>query len=53
MDVMVVMNDCTPSALEQARAVRYGVMQRWQFEPLISLLLLSEQDWQAVQTSPD
>ena len=46
MDVMVVMNDCTPSALERARAVRYEVMQRWQFEPLISLLLLSEQDWQ-------
>ena len=43
---MVVMNDCTPSALERAHAVRYEVMQRWQFEPLISLLPLSEQDWQ-------
>lgn len=46
LDVLVVLNECDPAALERARAARYAVMQRWQFEPLISLLLLSEQDWQ-------
>lgn len=46
LDVLVVLNECTPAVLERARAARYEVMQRWQFEPLISLLLLSDQDWQ-------
>ena len=46
LDVLVVLNECNPAVLELARAARYEVMQRWQFEPLISLLLLSEQDWQ-------
>ena len=46
LDVLVVLSECDSAALESARAARYEVMQRWQFEPLISLLLLSEQDWQ-------
>ncbi len=46
LDVLVVLNECNAAILERARDARYRVMQRWQFEPLISLLLLSEQDWQ-------
>ena len=46
LDVLVVLSECDSAALERARTARYEVMQRWQFEPLISLLLLSEQDWQ-------
>jgi predicted nucleotidyltransferase len=45
MDVMVVLAECPSSAIEQARATRYEVMQRHCFRPLISLLLLSEREW--------
>ena len=46
VDVLVVLDNCTPSVLEQARAARYEVMEQRGFQPLISLLLLSEQEWQ-------
>ncbi len=46
LDVLVVLNECNAVVLERVRTARYEVMQRWQFEPLISLLLLSEQEWQ-------
>lgn len=45
MDILVVLKDSLPSVLEQVRSIRYDVMQRHQFRPLISLLLLKEQDW--------
>lgn len=45
MDILIVVKDSLPSALEQVRAIRYEVMRQHQFRPLISLLLLSEQDW--------
>jgi hypothetical protein len=46
MDVLVVTKECDSSVLELARTARYEVMQSWQFEPLISMLLLSEQDYE-------
>lgn len=46
MDVLVVTKECDSAVLERARAARYEVMQSWQFEPLISMLLLSEQDYE-------
>jgi predicted nucleotidyltransferase len=46
VDVLVVLEDCAPSLMDRARAARYEVMEQWGFQPLISLLLLSEQEWQ-------
>lgn len=46
LDVLVVLDECDAATLDRVRTARYEVMWRWQFEPLISLLLLSEQEWQ-------
>ena len=46
LDVLIVLRETLPWVLEQARSVRYEVMEQRQFQPLISLLLLDEQDWQ-------
>jgi predicted nucleotidyltransferase len=46
LDVLVLLEDCAPSVVERVRSVRYEVMERRGFQPLISLLLLSEQEWQ-------
>ncbi len=46
MDVLIVLEDGRPPVLDQVRAVRYDVMQHHGFRPLISLLLLTERDWQ-------
>lgn len=46
LDVLVVLDECNAATLDRVRTARYEVMQRWQFEPLVSLLLLSEQEWQ-------
>lgn len=46
VDVLVVLDNCTPSVLERAPPARYEVMEQRGFRPLISLLLLSEQEWQ-------
>lgn len=46
LDVLVVLNENNTAIRDRVRTARYEVMQRWQFEPLISLLLLSEQEWQ-------
>jgi predicted nucleotidyltransferase len=46
MDVLVVLEDCAPAVMERARSARYQVMERRGFQPLISLLLLSEKEWQ-------
>lgn len=45
LDVLIVLDECNAATLDRVRTARYEVMQRWQFEPLISLLLLSEQQW--------
>jgi predicted nucleotidyltransferase len=45
-DVLILLEDCAPSVVERARSVRYEVMERRGFQPLISLLVLSEQEWQ-------
>jgi predicted nucleotidyltransferase len=46
MDVLVVLEEHSSSAIESARSARYEVMERRDFQPLISLLLLSEREWQ-------
>ena len=46
IDVLVVVNENSPSVIEQARAVRYDIMTQYQYRPMLSLLLLSDQDWQ-------
>jgi predicted nucleotidyltransferase len=50
LDVLVVLSESRPAILEQARSVRYDVMERRQFRPLISMLLLGERDWQDLST---
>lgn len=45
-DVLVVVDDGGQATLDQARLARYEVMRRRDFQPLISMLLLSVQEWQ-------
>ena len=45
LDVMIVLDEFSPAVVEKVRATRYKVMQHYQYRPLISLLLLSEEDW--------
>jgi len=46
IDVLVIVEENSPSVIEQARAARYDVMAQYQYQPLLSLLLLSNEDWQ-------
>ncbi|MBS1250130.1 MAG: hypothetical protein MAG431_01720 [Chloroflexi bacterium] len=46
IDVLVVLDDSSPSVIEEARAARYDIMAQNQYHPLLSLLLLSYKDWQ-------
>lgn len=46
IDVLVIVDENSPSVIEQARVARYGVMAQYQYQPLLSLLLLSNEDWQ-------
>lgn len=46
MDVLIVLDHSVPDVLQQIRAIRYEIMQRRQFRPLISLLVLSDREWQ-------
>ncbi len=46
VDVLVVVDERLPSIVEEARATRYEVMERHHYHPLISLLLLTDKDWQ-------
>ena len=48
VDVLVVMEECSPSVVEETRAVRYEVMERYQYHPLLSLLILSDKDWRGL-----
>ena len=45
VDVLVVVYKTSPSVVEEARAVRYEVMEQYQYHPLLSLLVLSNKDW--------
>jgi len=46
IDVLVIVEEDSPSVIEQARAARYDVMAQHHYQPLLSLLLLSDKDWQ-------
>jgi predicted nucleotidyltransferase len=46
MDILVVVRDSRSAILERVRAIRYDIMDHYEFRPHISLLLLSEQDWE-------
>lgn len=42
LDVLVVITDSSPSVAEEIRQIRYETMWRYDFRPLLSLLLLGE-----------
>jgi predicted nucleotidyltransferase len=46
VDILVVVDENSPKLVETARAARYEVMERYQYHPLLSLLLLTNEDWQ-------
>jgi len=48
VDVLVVVKELSPSILEQTRSIRYEVMARYQYRPLLSMLVLSDEDWKAL-----
>jgi hypothetical protein len=48
VDVLIVVDESSPSVIEETRAVRYQVMENYQYQPLLSLLVLSDKDWQGL-----
>ena len=48
VDVLIVVDESSPSVVEETRAVRYQVMENYQYQPLLSLLVLSDKDWQGL-----
>jgi len=46
IDVLIVVDESSPSVVEELRATRYEVMERHQYHPLLSMLVLSDKDWQ-------
>ena len=51
VDVLVVVDETSQSVVEEARAVRYEVMEHYQYHPLLSLLVLSDKDWRELSKS--
>jgi len=45
LDVLIVVKGDSPSIEEKIREIRYETMWRYDFRPLISLLLLSEEEY--------
>jgi predicted nucleotidyltransferase len=45
MDVLVIVLESSPMIVEEIRSVRYEVMERSQYFPHLSLLILSEEDY--------
>lgn len=45
VDVLVIVEEKSPSVVEEMRSIRYEVMEHYQYHPLLSLLVLSDQDW--------
>ena len=45
VDVLVVVEEYSTSVVEETRAARYEVMERYHYQPLLSLLVLSDKDW--------
>lgn len=48
VDVLVIVDDSSPSVVDEMRSVRYEVMERYQYHPLLSMLVLSDKDWQSL-----
>ena len=48
VDVLVVVKESSPAIVEEARSVRYEVMERYQYHPLLSLLVMSDKDWRGL-----
>ncbi len=48
VDLLVLVKESSPAIVEEMRAVRYEVMERHQYYPLLSLLVLSDKDWQGL-----
>lgn len=45
IDVLVIVDESSPSIVEETRAARYDVMERHQYYPLLSLVVLSDKNW--------
>jgi hypothetical protein len=43
---LVVVAESSPLIIEEARAARYEVMERHEYRPLLSLVVLSNKNWQ-------
>ena len=48
VDILVVVKEATPAIVEETRTVRYEVMEQYQYHPLLSLLVMSDKDWQGL-----
>lgn len=48
VDVLVIVEDSTPSVIEEMRTARYEVMEQYQYSPLLSLLVLNIKEWQGL-----
>lgn len=46
VDILVVVKESSPAIIEKTRAVRYEVMERHKYYPLLTLLVLSDKEWQ-------
>lgn len=46
VDLLIVVKERTPLLIETLRAIRYEVMEQYGFEPLLTLLIVSEEEWQ-------
>jgi len=45
VDILIVVDENSPSIVEEARAARYEVMERHEYRPLLSVLLLTDKEW--------
>lgn len=45
VDLLVVVKERTTSLVENLRSIRYEVMMQYGFEPLLSLMIVSEEEW--------
>jgi predicted nucleotidyltransferase len=48
VDILIVVEESSPSVVEETQAIRYEVMARYQYHPLLSLLVLSDEDWRGL-----
>ena len=45
VDLLIVVKERTPLLIETLRSIRYEVMEQYGFEPLLTLLIVSEEEW--------